>query len=94
MKILNGAVKFIPPDDSYLIERFWDGKNHIILKVLNSNLHLLRAMTGLSSTTGEGDTDKSSKLMMKREISSTSLFTGAITSLQRNLEPENNIVLR
>lgn len=36
-------------------------------------------------------TVRSSKLIMNREISSMSLLTGAITSLQRNLEPEEHV---
>lgn len=37
--------------------------------------------------------ERSSKLMMNNEMSSTSLLTGAITSLHRNLDPENHKII-
>lgn len=40
-----------------------------------------------SGSTAGGCADRSSKLMMYRQMSSTSLRTGAITSEQRNLVP-------
>lgn len=52
-------------------------------------LHLLKRPfpTGLFSSEADGTVVKSSKLMIIRLISSTSLLIGAITSEHRNFEP-------
>lgn len=51
-------------------------------------LHLLRRWFAAESSTKGVGLERSSKLMMYRQMSSTSLLTGAITSLHRNFVPE------
>lgn len=55
--------------------------------ILQSLLHLLSLDAGSGCSTGEGGEVRSSKLIMYRHMSSTSLFTGAMTSLHRNFDP-------
>lgn len=58
--------------------------------ILDTALHLLRRSTSGSAGVG---LVRSSKLMMKSDISSTSDRIGAITSEQRNFCPEMELIL-
>lgn len=57
-------------------------------KLTRKYLHLLRRWLAAESSTKGVGLERSSKLMMYRQMSSTSLLTGAITSLHRNFVPE------
>lgn len=73
-----------------LMFAFASSRNIMLVRYFSENCsHLLSFPAGVAtaSSAGVGGAVRSSKLMMYKQMSSTSLFIGAITSLHRNFVP-------